>query len=266
MEGKAEMDEPVRSEINELRELISQARAHLRRQQLLGVERLHVAWPDHQVPSHTRSLEAPHLSALGSRLAPDLPLVQVREQLGECTRCKLHTGRKTIVFGTGDPQAWLVFVGEAPGADEDQRGEPFVGRAGQLLTRIIEAMKLTREQVYICNIIKCRPPGNRNPEPDEIAACEPFLIAQLQVIKPKLVCALGTFAAQALLRTREPISKLRGRFYDYHGIPLLPTFHPAYLLRNPHEKKTVWEDMKLLQREYEKLRTISPLASTPSST
>jgi DNA polymerase len=156
-------------------------------------------------------------------------------------------------------------VGEAPGADEDQQGEPFVGRAGQLLTRIIEAMKLTREQVYICNIIKCRPPSNRNPEPDEIAACEPFLVAQLQAIQPKLICALGTFAAQTLLRTKEPISKLRGRFHDYHGIPVLPTFHPAYLLRNPHEKKTVWEDMKLLMREYEKLTKAQRLASGPES-
>ena len=191
-----------------------------------------------------------------------LTLAQVREELGECTRCKLHKGRKTIVFGVGDPKAWLVFVGEAPGADEDDQGEPFVGRAGQLLTRIIEAMKLTREQVYICNIIKCRPPGNRNPEPDEIAACEPFLIGQLQAIKPKLICALGNFATQILLRTKEPISKLRGRFHSYQGIPVLPTFHPAYLLRNPNEKKTVWEDMKLLQREYERLRGLSGSATT----
>ncbi|MBZ0159860.1 uracil-DNA glycosylase [Candidatus Methylomirabilis sp.] len=235
------MAELTGTDIDELRKLITQARAHLRRQQLLGVDRLRVAWPERPEPV---------VQPASSRT-----LVQVREKLGECTRCKLHTGRKTIVFGVGNPQAWLVFVGEAPGADEDQQGEPFVGRAGQLLTRIIEAMKLTREQVYICNIIKCRPPGNRNPEPDEIAACEPFLIAQLQTIKPKLVCALGTFAAQSLLRTKEPISKLRGRFHDYHGIPVLPTFHPAYLLRNPHEKKTVWADMQLLQREYEKLRT-----------
>jgi DNA polymerase len=220
--------------------LIGQTRAHMRRQQLMGAERLHVAWPE-------RRESLPNAS---------LTLTQVREELGECTRCKLRQGRKTIVFGVGNPKAWLVFVGEAPGADEDQQGEPFVGRAGQLLTRIIEAMKLTREQVYICNIIKCRPPGNRNPESDEIAACEPFLIKQLQAIKPKLICALGTFAAQTLLRTKEPISKLRGRFHSYQGIPILPTFHPAYLLRNPHEKKTVWEDMKLLQREYEKLAEV----------
>jgi DNA polymerase len=229
------------SDIDELRELIGQARAHLRHQQRLGVERLHVAWPERR----------------GVAPAPSLTLTQVREELGECTRCKLHTGRKQIVFGVGDPNAWLVFVGEAPGADEDEQGEPFVGRAGQLLTRIIEAMKLTREQVYICNIIKCRPPQNRNPEPDETASCEPFLIGQLQAIKPKLICALGNFAAQTLLRTKEPISKLRGRFHNYQGIPVLPTFHPAYLLRNPYEKKTVWEDMKLLQREYERLRLLS---------
>lgn len=245
MEGKAELGEPVRSEIDELRELIGQTRAHLRRQQLLGVERLYVAWPEQ------------------SEQRPESSLTQVREALGDCTRCKLHTSRTHIVFGVGDPKAWLLFVGEAPGADEDEQGEPFVGRAGQLLTRIIEAMKLTREQVYICNIIKCRPPANRNPESDEIAACEPFLVAQLQAIRPKLICALGTFAAQALLRTKEPISKLRGRFHDYHGIPVLPTFHPAYLLRNPHEKKTVWEDMKLLMREYELLSNTQPLAPAP---
>lgn len=231
--------------MDELRELINQTRAHLRRQQLLGVERLRVAWPQQ------------------SEQLPESSLAGVREVLGECTRCKLYKGRTQIVFGVGNPQAWLVFVGEAPGADEDEQGEPFVGRAGQLLTRIIEAMKLTREQVYICNIIKCRPPANRNPEPDEIAACEPFLVAQLQAIRPKLICALGTFAAQTLLRTKEPISKLRGRFHDYHGIPVLPTFHPAYLLRNPNEKKTVWEDMKLLMREYERLGDTRPLALAP---
>lgn len=241
------MSEILGADIEELRELIDHTRTHVRRQQLLGKEYLRVAWPKRIDRS------------------PTVSLTQVREELGECTRCKLYKGRKQIVFGVGNPKAWLVFVGEAPGADEDERGEPFVGRAGQLLTRIIEAMKLTREQVYICNIIKCRPPANRNPEPDEIAACEPFLIAQLQVIQPKLICALGTFATQALLRTKEPISKLRGRFHDYHGIPVLPTFHPAYLLRNPNEKKTVWEDMKLLMREYELLSNGQPLALAPES-
>jgi len=139
-------------------------------------------------------------------------------------------------------------VGEAPGADEDEEGEPFVGRAGQLLTRIIEAMGMKREDVYICNILKCRPPHNRTPEADEIRACSHFLLQQLRAIKPKFICALGGPAAQTLLETKEGITKLRGRFHDYHGIPLLPTFHPAYLLRNPAQKKTVWEDMKLLLR------------------
>lgn len=241
--------EIVGADIVELRELIGQVRAYLRRQQLRGVERLRVTWPER----------------VGLLHASSVSLAQVRQMLGECTRCKLHQGRTTLVFGVGDPQAWLLFVGEAPGADEDRQGEPFVGKAGQLLTRIIEAMQLTREQVYICNIIKCRPPGNRNPEPDEIVACEPFLLAQLQAIQPKLICALGTFAAQTLLRTKEPISKLRGRFHDYHGIPVLPTFHPAYLLRNPHEKKTVWEDMKLLRRTYETLIDAQPVSSIPES-
>ncbi len=177
---------------------------------------------------------------------------QVREELGDCKRCKLCETRTNIVFGDGDEQAKLVFVGEGPGRDEDLQGLPFVGRAGQLLTRIIQSINLQRSQVYICNIIKCRPPGNRNPQPDEIAACEPFLIKQLEAIQPRLICALGTFAAHTLLRTKQPISRLRGRFHAYHGIKLMPTFHPAYLLRNPQEKKSVWEDMQLIQREHVK--------------
>ena len=144
-------------------------------------------------------------------------------------------------------------MGEAPGRDEDLQGEPFVGQAGQLLTKIIQAIQLRREEVYIANIIKCRPPENRNPEPDEIAACEPFLIKQLQVIRPRLICALGAFAAQTLLKTEEKISSLRGRFHEYQGIPLMPTYHPAFLLRNPNRKREVWEDMKKIKREYAKL-------------
>jgi uracil-DNA glycosylase family 4 len=177
-------------------------------------------------------------------------LAQVREELGDCQRCRLGATRTNLVFGDGDPQARLVFVGEGPGRDEDLQGLPFVGRAGQLLTRIIESINLKRSQVYICNIIKCRPPNNRNPEADEIAACEPFLQKQLGVIRPQIICALGKFAAQTLLRTKIPITKLRGRFHSYHGIKLMPTFHPAYLLRNPNDKKLVWEDMQLIQKEY----------------
>jgi DNA polymerase len=175
-------------------------------------------------------------------------LVAIRTDLGDCTRCKLHTlGRKQIVFGVGNPSADLMFVGEAPGADEDIQGIPFVGRAGQLLTKIIEAINLTRDDVYIANVIKCRPPQNRNPEPDEVDCCEPFLFRQVDVIKPKVIVALGKFAAQALLRTLDPISRLRGRVFDYRGAKLIPTFHPAYLLRNPSSKREVWEDMKLVR-------------------
>jgi len=176
-------------------------------------------------------------------------LAAVRADIGDCTRCKLHTqGRTQIVFGVGSPNADLMFVGEAPGADEDAQGVPFVGRAGQLLTKIIEAIGLTRDDVYIANVIKCRPPGNRNPEPDEVETCEPFLFQQIDLIKPKVIVALGKFGAQTLLRTLDPISRLRGRVYNYRGAKLIPTFHPAYLLRNPSSKREVWEDMKLVKK------------------
>ncbi len=175
---------------------------------------------------------------------PEMTLEEIREILGECTRCKLHGGRTHIVFGVGDPNADLMFVGEAPGADEDRQGEPFVGRAGQLLTKIIEAIELQREQVYIANILKCRPPQNRDPQPDEVASCEPFLFQQIEVIRPMIIVALGKYAAQTLLRSTEAISRLRGRFFEYRGSLLMPTFHPSYLLRNPSGKREVWEDMK----------------------
>lgn len=175
-------------------------------------------------------------------------LAMVRLELGDCRRCDLCQGRRNIVFGEGNPRADIVFVGEAPGADEDMQGRPFVGRAGQLLTKIIEAMGLKRENVYICNILKCRPPGNRNPQPDEIEACEPFLVKQLQTINPKVICALGTFAAHTLLKTDVPITLLRGRFHSYHDVKLMPTYHPAYLLRNPGAKKLVWEDVQMIMK------------------
>jgi DNA polymerase len=173
-------------------------------------------------------------------------LDQIKNDIGQdCRRCKLCTlGRSQIVFGVGNPKARLMFVGEAPGEEEDRRGEPFVGRAGQLLTKIIEAIGLTREQVYIANVIKCRPPGNRNPEGDEVEQCEPFLFRQIDVIKPRVIVPLGKFAAQSLLKTLDPITKLRGRQFDYRGTALIPTFHPAFLLRNPSAKREVWEDMK----------------------
>ena len=175
-------------------------------------------------------------------------LEAVRTELGDCTRCKLSGGRKTIVFGVGNPDAKLVFVGEAPGFHEDEQGEPFVGDAGALLTKMIIAMGRKREDVYICNIIKCRPPGNRNPEPDELAACEPFLRQQLGAIRPRAIVALGKFAAQALLRTDASISTLRGHFHEYQGIPLMPTYHPAYLLRTPTAKRMVWDDLQLVMK------------------
>jgi uracil-DNA glycosylase len=173
-------------------------------------------------------------------------LESIRRNLGDCKRCKLGTTRKNLVFGTGDPKARLVFVGEGPGADEDEKGEPFVGDAGRMLNRIITAMGIKREDVYICNVVKCRPPGNRNPEPDEINACAPFLLRQINSVKPEVIVALGKFAAQTLLETKEPISKLRGRFRDFHGIPLMPTYHPSYLLRSGGNSDSfwdVWEDM-----------------------
>ena len=184
-------------------------------------------------------------------------LSELREFIGDCQRCKLAPRRTNLVFGVGDPHAELMFVGEAPGADEDARGEPFVGRAGQLLTDIIErGMAMTRAQVYICNVIKCRPPDNRNPEPDEVAACEPFLFRQIDLVRPKVIVGLGTFAVQALLKIKTPISKLRGTWQSVRGVRMMPTFHPAYLLRNPADKRLVWADiqqvMAVLGREVPK--------------
>ena len=184
-------------------------------------------------------------------------LRQLEKRIDGCTRCKLCQGRTTIVFGTGDPNADLMCIGEAPGAEEDVQGKPFVGRAGQLLTRMLQSVGWSRDEVYISNIVKCRPSANRNPEPDEIASCEPFLLGQLASIQPKVVLALGSFAAQALLKTKEPIGKLRGRAHAYGSIVLVPTFHPAFLLRNPgpEYRRMAWEDLKLARREYDRLRS-----------
>jgi DNA polymerase len=225
---------------------------HLRFAKELGVEGVSrdPAWRAQREQGVGRGL--PILPA-GTQLLQTTPdpasaLRLIRTDIGDCTRCKLHRlGRRQIVFGVGNPEADLMFVGEAPGRDEDEQGIPFVGRAGQLLTKIIEAIDLKREDVYIANVIKCRPPENRNPEPDEVETCEPFLFQQIDTIKPKVIVALGTFAARALLRTLDPISRLRGRVYDYRGAKLIPTFHPAYLLRNPSSKREVWEDMKLVR-------------------
>ena len=194
-----------------------------------------------QTPAPSKS--APDL--VRAALDPVAALAAIRDDIGDCTRCKLcRLGRRQIVFGVGNPNADLMFVGEAPGRDEDIQGMPFVGRAGQKLTQIIEAIGLKRDDVYIANVIKCRPPDNRNPEPDEVESCEPFLFRQVDTIKPKVIVALGTFAARSLLKTTDPISRLRGRVYDYRGAKLVPTFHPAFLLRNPSCRRDVWEDMK----------------------
>ena len=177
-------------------------------------------------------------------------LEELRAHIGDCTRCKLAGGRTQIVYGVGDPNADLMFVGEGPGRDEDLQGEPFVGRAGQLLTEIItKGMKLRRADVYIANITKCRPPNNRTPEPDEIASCIPFLHRQIELVRPRVIVALGSVAAQALLATRTPITRMRGVWQDHRGIKVMPTFHPAYLLRNPADKKHVWADIKLVMTE-----------------
>ncbi len=192
---------------------------------------------------------APTPATLSDKGCGSPELLAVREALGDCARCGLGGGRKHLVFGVGNPGAELMFVGEGPGADEDRQGEPFVGRAGQLLTKMIEAMGFRREEVYIANVVKCRPPENRNPEPDEMDACEPFLRRQIGAVKPKVIVALGKIAAQRLLRDPTPISRLRGRWFELEGVRLMPTFHPAYLLRSPDEKKKAWEDLQLVMKE-----------------
>ena len=214
----------------ELGQIVAQLKEHLKYQKELGIKNL--------------------LTSRDAKVL--LTLDEIRREIGDCKRCRLHAGRNHLVFGEGNPHAVLVFVGEAPGKDEDAQGRPFVGRAGELLTRIIEATDLTREEVYITNIVKCRPTHNRDPKPDEINTCLPFLLKQLQSIGPRIICALGTFAAQTLLVTESKISLLRGRFHDYGGAKLMPTYHPAFLLRSPQFKRDVWEDMKMIKKEYER--------------
>lgn len=198
-----------------------------------------------------RELGVTHLNV---RPPPPPTLEAIREDLGDCRRCKLCSTRRNIVFGVGSAAAELMFVGEGPGADEDQQGIPFVGRAGQLLTKIIETMfDVGRDQVYIANIVKCRPPGNRDPEPDEVEACRQFLFGQIEAVQPKVIVALGKYAAQTLLQSTTPISRLRGRFFEYRGRWLLPTFHPSYLLRSPARKRDVWKDMIAVRERLEEL-------------
>lgn len=234
------------------REAIASLRRYLEELKETGVDELPLA----PVPRGERAVQPPEPTAPAAVPAPPAPVAKpqtaaagetlddIRRDLGECVRCRLGSQRTNLVFGVGNPRARLVFIGEAPGRDEDLKGEPFVGEAGQLLTKIIQAMGFARDEVYICNVLKCRPPGNRNPHHDEIVQCAPFMLRQVRAIGPEAIVALGTFAAQTLLATKEPISRLRGRFHDYHGIPLMPTFHPAFINRNPVHKREVWEDMK----------------------
>ena len=204
--------------------------------------------PVNKLPSLPAAPAVPSLFEATSKIAGDtLPVI--REDLGDCTRCKLHTTRNKIVFGDGSSKAELVFIGEGPGADEDAQGLPFVGRAGKLLTQMIEAMGLQRQQVYICNVVKCRPPGNRQPEKDEVEACSPFLFRQLDALKPKVIVCLGATAAQTLLQTNRGISHFRGEWLEYRGYKMIATYHPAYLLRNPAAKGDVWKDLQKVMAE-----------------
>jgi DNA polymerase len=226
----------------EEKELIASLQVYLEELRGSGVDALPFAapvWPS--FPAETA------LTAVAAAGAWET-LEEIREELGECDRCPLDRTRTRLVFGIGNPHARIVFVGEAPGRDEDLQGEPFVGEAGKLLTRIIQAMGFERSEVYICNVLKCRPPVNRDPLPIEVEACSPFMLRQIKAVKPEVVVALGKFAAQTLLQTKEIISRLRGRFHDYHGIPLMPTFHPSALLRDPAKKREVWEDMQQVMK------------------
>ena len=210
-------------------------------------------------PKAAAAAPAPHIAPVVAPAAPTLfesvnkikddTLPKIREDIGDCTRCKLHKGRNKIVFGDGSPKAELVFIGEGPGADEDQQGIPFVGRAGKLLTQMIEAMGLQRRDVYICNVVKCRPPENRAPEPDEVTTCSPYLLRQIDVIRPKVIVCLGAVAAKTLLQTTRGISQFRGEWLEWRGHKLMATYHPAYLLRNPNAKGEVWKDLQKVMAE-----------------
>jgi len=249
----------------EFLDIVADVRAHLEYQRALGIKSIETGSPDIQTPrvqpataavpkerpvvaaAATHVVKEPSMPVTAAKAGQTMTLEAIREEIGDCTRCKLHPGRKNIVFGEGNSKASIVFVGEGPGFEEDQQGRPFVGEAGELLTKIIESgMKLKREDVYICNIVKCRPPGNRNPEPDEVESCIGFVKSQIRSINPKVIVTLGNVPTQNLLGTKQGITKIRGTWQSYEGIPLMPTFHPAYLLRSPGEKGKVWQDIKLV--------------------
>jgi DNA polymerase len=234
--------------------LATSLRRHLERRQRAGIRFLPRDMKKKLTPKNnqTNIMSGTEVDLFNdSKVAHDAGnLDELRAAIGDCRRCKLWPGRTHLVFGVGNPKARLMFIGEGPGRDEDLQGEPFVGRAGQLLTDIItKGMGLKREDVYIANVVKCRPPENRNPEPDEVSSCEPFLKKQIDLVRPEIIVALGKFAVQTLLQSKIPITRLRGNWHTYHGIRLMPTFHPAYLLRNPADKKLVWEDIKKVMKE-----------------
>lgn len=252
----------------EFLEILADVRAHLEYQRALGVKSIEIGSQDIPIPAGPHAtVSSPKKQIVAAPAAPPvakepaktvaaaqagqpMTLESIREEIGDCTRCKLHKGRNTIVFGEGDPKAAIVFVGEGPGFEEDQQGRPFVGAAGQLLTDIIEkGMKIKRAEVYICNIVKCRPPNNRNPEPDEVEACIGFVKQQIRAIKPKVIVTLGNVPTQNLLGTKQGITRMRGVWQEYEGIPVMPTFHPSYLLRSPGEKKHVWADIQLVMKK-----------------
>jgi uracil-DNA glycosylase len=239
------------SDGDELASLVLSLRRHLQRQRRMGIRFLPKSEAAATIVSEKLVADNAQERVLGRPDAGNVTsLEELRDNIGDCRRCKLHSGRTHVVFGVGNPNAKLMFVGEGPGRDEDLKGEPFVGRAGQLLTDIItKGMGLAREDVYIANVVKCRPPQNRNPEADEVASCEPFLKKQIELIRPEIIVGLGKFAVQTLLQSKVPITRLRGNWHTYMGIKLMPTFHPAYLLRNPADKKLVWEDIKKVMKE-----------------
>lgn len=222
--------------MNTRAELIKSLKIYLETDKLIGIEELLLS-------ESTAAADKGNIKVRKE----EMTLAKLKQKLEECKECPLNKRRTNLVFGSGDPRAALMFIGEAPGADEDLQGLPFVGRAGQLLTKMIEAINMKRENVYIANILKCRPPNNRPPMPEEVAVCSPFLMEQINIIRPKIICALGKFSSQFLLRTDEPISALRGKFREINGILIMPTYHPAYLLRNPNDKRLVWEDLKKIR-------------------
>jgi len=223
----------------------------------IGIEYVEPTLRETAVPSPVakaaeRQSENPATAVRSAETPRTFNLSSLQTEVEACVACGLHKTRNMVVFGTGNPQARIMFVGEAPGEEEDKQGKPFVGRAGNLLTKMIAAIGFQREEVFIANVLKCRPPGNRDPKPDEVAACEHFLIEQIKAVKPVIICALGTHAAQTLLKTDESIGNMRGKLHDYHGVPLIPTYHPSFLLRSPNMKKLAWVDLQMLRDEQAK--------------